>query len=203
MNETTAALPMPQFQLQAPAADSAPISMLITRRTRCVRKRHRYPDPAEPARLCCRRGLMGWPVLRPFRPSMPSRRCGQRNLPVTRGLITDTLLKEVYAAAGRGEPPNGVIMVRQGFPGRSSRRPITIADPDLALGTHFFSLRSVDEAAGTADWLGVTLENTLPRDGEAARHRQSGKLHHQRPSNRPERSAASRCQKKPVTGSMH
>jgi hypothetical protein len=42
--------------------------------------------------------------------------------------------------------------------------PITIADPGLALGTHFFSLHAVDEAAGTADWLGVTLENNLPRE---------------------------------------
>jgi peptidoglycan hydrolase-like protein with peptidoglycan-binding domain len=161
MNETTAALPMPQFQLQAPAADSAPISMLITRRT----LRENVIDiqtllnqlgfaAGEPDGLAGPATVQAINAFKALRPTEFAR---------DKGLVTDTLLKEVYAAAGKGEPPNGVIMVRQDFK-PLFEAPITIADPGLALGTHFFSLHSVDEAAGTADWLGVTLENNLSRE---------------------------------------
>ena len=78
-----------------------------------------------------------------------------------RSLISDTLLKAVYAAAGKGEPPNGVIMVRRAFK-PILEAPVTIADPGLALGTHFFTLHKVDQENGTADWLGLTLDNNLP-----------------------------------------
>ncbi len=161
MNETTAALPMPQFQLQAPAADSAPISMLITRRT----LRENVIDiqtllnqlgftAGEPDGLAGPATVQAINAFKALRPTEFAR---------DRGLVTDTLLKEVYAAAGKGEPPNGVIMVRQDFK-PLFEAPITIADPGLTLGTHFFSLHSVNEAAGTADWLGVTLENNLSRE---------------------------------------
>jgi peptidoglycan hydrolase-like protein with peptidoglycan-binding domain len=161
MNETTAALPMPQFQLQAPAADTAPISMLITRRT----LRENVIDiqtllnqlgfaAGEPDGLAGPATVQAINAFKALRPTEFAR---------DKGLITDTLLREVYAAAGRGEPPNGVIMVRKDFR-PLFEAPITIADPGLALGTHFFSLHAVDEAAGTADWLGVTLENNLSRE---------------------------------------
>ena len=161
MNETTAALPMPQFQLQAPASDTAPISMLMTRRTlrenvidiQTLLNQLGFaagaPDGlAGPATV---QAINAFKALRP------------KEFARDKGLITDTLLREVYAAAGKGEPPNGVIMVRKDFK-PLFEAPIGIADPGLALGTHFFSLHSVDEAAGTADWLGVTLENNLSRE---------------------------------------
>jgi hypothetical protein len=74
--------------------------------------------------------------------------------------MSDALLRAVYAAAGKGEPPNGVIMVRQGFK-PVFKAPVTIANPSLALGTHFLTAHNVDLENGTADWLGVTLANTL------------------------------------------
>ncbi|KQV31755.1 hypothetical protein ASC97_18910 [Rhizobium sp. Root1203] len=77
-----------------------------------------------------------------------------------KSLMSDALLRAVYAAAGKGEPPNGVIMIRQGFK-PVFEAPITITDPRLALGTHFLTAQSVDLENGTADWLGVTLANTL------------------------------------------
>jgi peptidoglycan hydrolase-like protein with peptidoglycan-binding domain len=77
-----------------------------------------------------------------------------------KSLMSDALLRAVYAAAGKGEPPNGVIMIRQRFQS-VFEAPITIADPRLALGTHFLTAHSVDLENGTADWLGVTLANTL------------------------------------------
>jgi len=161
MNETTAALPMPQFQLQAPATETSPISILMTRRT----LRENVVDiqtllnqlgfaAGEPDGLAGPATVQAINAFKALRPTEFAR---------DKGLITDALLREVYAAAGKGEPPNGVIMVRKDFK-PLFEAPISIADPALALGTHFFSLHSVDEAAGTADWLGVTLENNLSRE---------------------------------------
>ncbi|TCU17341.1 L,D-transpeptidase family protein [Rhizobium sullae] len=79
-----------------------------------------------------------------------------------KALVSDTLLREIYAAAGKGEPPNGVIMVRQDFK-PVFEAPITIGNPRQALGTHFFTLHAVDVENGRADWLGVTLKNNLSR----------------------------------------
>ncbi|WP_283194787.1 L,D-transpeptidase family protein [Rhizobium sp. AN80A] len=77
-----------------------------------------------------------------------------------RSLVSDDLVRAVYTAAGKGEPPNGVIMVRQGFR-PVFEAPVTIAEPELALGTHFFSASEVNLKDGTTEWLGVTLPNTL------------------------------------------
>lgn len=76
--------------------------------------------------------------------------------------MSDTLLKAVYAAAGKGTPPNGVIMIRQGFQ-TVLEEPISIANPGLALGTHFFFVHDVDFETGSAAWMGATLPNTLSR----------------------------------------
>ena len=78
-----------------------------------------------------------------------------------RTLTSDTLLREVYAAVGKGEPPNGVLMIRQDFK-PLFEAPVIIDNPQLALGTHFFTLHKVDQENGTADWLGLTLDNNLP-----------------------------------------
>ncbi|CAN7251626.1 L,D-transpeptidase family protein [Rhizobium sp. LjRoot258] len=75
---------------------------------------------------------------------------------------SDALIRSVYAAAGKGTPPNGVIMIRQGFQ-PVLEAPISIENPGLALGTHFFMARSVDFETGSADWMGATLPNTLSR----------------------------------------
>ncbi|MBX4956424.1 L,D-transpeptidase family protein [Rhizobium lentis] len=159
MNDTVA-MPMP---VAAPDAKppSEPISMLITRRT----LRETVIDiqtllnqlgfsAGDPD------GLLGpatVQAINAFKTLRPTEFAGDRNL------ISDRLLKAVYAAAGKGEPPNGVIMVRKAFK-PVFEAPVTIADPELALGTHFFTLHAVDEKAGTADWLGVTLANNLSRE---------------------------------------
>lgn len=76
--------------------------------------------------------------------------------------MSDTLIKAVYAAADKGTPPNGVIMIRQGFQ-PVLEAPISIANPGLALGTHFFFVHNVDFETGSADWMGATLPDTLSR----------------------------------------
>jgi len=76
--------------------------------------------------------------------------------------MSDVLVRAVYAAAGKGTPPNGVIMVRQGFQ-PVLEAPISIENPGLALGTHFLFVHNVDFETGSADWMGATLPNTLSR----------------------------------------
>jgi hypothetical protein len=53
-------------------------------------------------------------------------------------------------------------MVRRGFR-PVFEAPIIIANPGLALGTHFFMVESVDFENGLAEWMGVTLSNNLSR----------------------------------------
>ncbi|WP_106795239.1 L,D-transpeptidase family protein [Rhizobium sp. H4] len=163
MNDT-AAMPMPVAALMPkPEIEppSEPISMLITRRT----LRETVIDiqtllnqlgfsAGDPD------GLLGPSTVQAvtaFKTLRPAEFAGDRSP------ISDRLLKAVYAAAGKGEPPNGVIMVRKAFK-PVFEAPVTITDPGLALGTHFFTLHAVDEKAGTADWLGITLENNLSRE---------------------------------------
>ncbi|ANK91158.1 MULTISPECIES: L,D-transpeptidase family protein [Rhizobium] len=163
MNDT-AAMPMPMVQpLATHEAEppSEPISMLITRRT----LRETVIDiqtllnqlgfsAGDPD------GVLGpstVQAINAFKTLRPTEFAGDRSL------VSDALLKSVYAATGKGEPPNGVIMVRQAFK-PIFEAPVTIADPGLALGTHFFTLHAVDGQAGTADWLGITLENNLSRE---------------------------------------
>ncbi|WP_064692603.1 L,D-transpeptidase family protein [Rhizobium aegyptiacum] len=159
MNDT-AAMPLPAAA-PAAAVPSEPIAMLITRRT----LRETVIDiqvllnqlgfsAGDPD------GLLGpttVQAIRAFKALRPTEFADDRSL------ISDTLLKSVYAAAGRGEPPNGVIMVRQSFK-PIFEAPVTIADPSLALGTHLLTLHAIDATAGTADWLGVTLTNILSRE---------------------------------------
>src|SRR5690606_10918149 len=77
------------------------------------------------------------------------------------GMVTADLLAAVYTKAGKGTPPNGQILVRQKFK-PVVEEPITIRNPEIALGTHFLLAREVDADKGTADWYGVSVENQLP-----------------------------------------
>ncbi|MGV1985235.1 L,D-transpeptidase family protein [Agrobacterium sp. 22-221-1] len=84
-----------------------------------------------------------------------------KGLKTTGPLLTDAFVTALYASAGEDHPPTGQIMVRQDFKPLFEAA-IDIKDPEVALGTHFFEAVSVDRAAGTAEWNGVTLENHLP-----------------------------------------
>ena len=55
------------------------------------------------------------------------------------GAFTDELVSEVYRAAGKTEPPEGHLFVRQGFK-RVFDLPISFRDPTVSLGTHVFTV---------------------------------------------------------------
>jgi peptidoglycan hydrolase-like protein with peptidoglycan-binding domain len=84
-----------------------------------------------------------------------------KNLPARSGVLSDAFLKAIYASADRPAPPKGQLMVRQGFAPLISE-PVDIARPQIALGTHFYSLTAIDRGRGKASWQGLTLANAIP-----------------------------------------
>ncbi|MCY1668340.1 L,D-transpeptidase family protein [Rhizobium sp. SL86] len=82
-------------------------------------------------------------------------------------VLTAEVLSALYASSGRAEPPTGQLLVRQGFQEVLSE-PIVLADPNVALGTHFLSVTAINRDKGTAEWQGLSLANHLP---EATRKR--------------------------------
>ncbi len=155
-----AALPMPQAA-QAAAVDQAPLGILITRRG--LRENVRdlqgllngmgfatgTPD-----------GMLGPATVEAIEDFKKA-----HNITTSGGLVSPALMKAVYAVAGKGEPPNGEIMVRQNFK-PLFEAPAVIAEPQEALGTHFFTAHTIDKVNGKADWFGVTLEDDLSKDAK-------------------------------------
>jgi peptidoglycan hydrolase-like protein with peptidoglycan-binding domain len=68
--------------------------------------------------------------------------------------VTGELVKAIYAAAGREEPPAGRIFVRQNFKPVLDAA-VAIRDPDKALGTHFFI---VSQDSAVSHWLALSVE---------------------------------------------
>jgi uncharacterized protein YjbI with pentapeptide repeats/lipoprotein-anchoring transpeptidase ErfK/SrfK/peptidoglycan hydrolase-like protein with peptidoglycan-binding domain len=83
-------------------------------------------------------------------------------LPET-GAFTEELVKDVYRAAGKTEPPEGHLFVRQGFK-RVFDLPVAFHDPNVSLGTHVFTVTQRDGAETGPEWMAVSLEG-----GDAAR----------------------------------
>lgn len=84
-----------------------------------------------------------------------------KNLSEKGGMITPEFLAALYDASGKPRPPAGQIMVRQDFQ-PLFEAPVGIKNPDVALGTHFFTVDKIERNAETAEWHGVTLPNGLP-----------------------------------------
>jgi peptidoglycan hydrolase-like protein with peptidoglycan-binding domain len=156
MNDTAALPPPPP--LAAPR-NQAPLSILITRRG--LRENVRDLQQILTALGFDTAGADGYlgaatvQAIKGFRTS--------HNIAATGGMVGPELMKAVYAAAGKGEPPNGAIMVRQGF------KPVleaaaVIAEPQEALGTHFFTAHDVDRTSGQAQWYGLTLDGDLSKE---------------------------------------
>lgn len=82
-------------------------------------------------------------------------------------LLTPEFLASLYETAGKSQPPAGQIMVRRSFE-PLFEAPIGIKNPEIALGTHFFTVDNVERNAETAEWIALTLPNQL---GEATEQR--------------------------------
>ena len=130
----------------------APLRMLVTRRTahdRVMAVQYMLADLGYLARqnFIGNLGPATGNAIRAFQKA--------NGLPVT-GAFTDELVSEVYRAAGKTEPPEGHLFVRQGFK-RVFDLPISFRDPAVSLGTHVFSVvKRGDEAK--PEWMAVSLE---------------------------------------------
>lgn len=79
--------------------------------------------------------------------------------------VTPDLLALLYKKTGRGTPGNGQILVRRDFK-PALEAPVTIAEPQRALGTHFLQFHLTDPQGGEAirgAWFATTLDNALPK----------------------------------------
>lgn len=81
-------------------------------------------------------------------------------LPVD-GRMSDATVAAIYAKAGKGTPPNGQLLVRRDFT-PLFEKPVVIAQPDIALGTHFLQFQNIDDVTGKGQWFGMSLDNDLP-----------------------------------------
>ncbi|MFB9951056.1 L,D-transpeptidase family protein [Rhizobium puerariae] len=81
-------------------------------------------------------------------------------LPDDGPLLGKEFLAALYHSAGQKEAPLGQIMVRQNFE-PLFEAPVGIKDPEIALGTHFFTADHIERNAETAEWHTVTLPNAL------------------------------------------
>ncbi len=83
-----------------------------------------------------------------------------KNLSPKGALVTPEFLASLYETAGKPRPPMGQIMVRQNFQ-PVFEAPVGIKDPEIALGTHFFSVDKVERKEETAEWHSITVPNGL------------------------------------------
>ena len=158
MNDS-AALPLPAPPPQAASAEQAPLRILITRRDLRANLRDLQGllnglgfAAGEPD------GLLGPATAKAIADFKAA-----HGIAASDGLVGPALMKAAYAAAGKGEPPNAEVLVRQNFK-PLFEAPAIIAEPEEALGTHFFTAHAVDRETGQAEWYGLTLENDLSKE---------------------------------------
>jgi peptidoglycan hydrolase-like protein with peptidoglycan-binding domain len=154
-----ASLPMPPAMPEIAADQQAPLRILITRRGLQDNVRDLQEilgsmgfDTGTPD------GMLGPATVQAIRDFKKA-----HNITTSGGLVSPDLMKAVYTIAGKGEPPNGEILVRQSFK-QLFQAPAVIAEPQEALGTHFFTAHDVDKRTGKAEWYGLTMEDDLSDD---------------------------------------
>lgn len=155
--------PQPETRLAAPRDRQAPLRMLITR----TGEREKMLD------IQTQLNALG------FDSGTPDGAIGRMTLSAidafrsAHGLepsgkpLDEAFIKALYTAAGKEPPANGHLMVRQNFR-PLFEVPVTIREPEVALGTHFFEAIQVDRDNSAATWNTITLDNDLP---DAARKR--------------------------------
>ncbi len=152
MNEV---LPKVGATATAVIADTAPVRILITRRT----DRERLIDVQ--SMLSALGYYIGTVDGQAGRATIDAinRFKDERSLPKNT-LLNQPFLDALYQAAGKGHPPQGQILVRQRFK-PVLEAPFEIVNPEIALGTHFLQARNVHRTAGSAEWSAITLEDRL------------------------------------------
>jgi uncharacterized protein YjbI with pentapeptide repeats/lipoprotein-anchoring transpeptidase ErfK/SrfK len=73
------------------------------------------------------------------------------------GAFSDDLAKKIHEVAGKAEPPEGHLFVRQDFR-RVFDVPIAFRNPEQTLGTHIFTAMGFAPGSAKAEWMALSLE---------------------------------------------
>jgi hypothetical protein len=73
------------------------------------------------------------------------------------GAFTDDVVKRIYDAADKKEPPTGHLFVRQEFDAVFDT-PVRFRNPDAKLGTHLFTVMNFEPDDTKAQWMAVSLK---------------------------------------------
>jgi peptidoglycan hydrolase-like protein with peptidoglycan-binding domain len=73
------------------------------------------------------------------------------------GTFNDEFVAKVYQVAGKGQPPEGHLWVRQDM-GRMFDTPVTFKDPESPLGTHVFTAMKFAPGDTQTRWMAVSLQ---------------------------------------------
>lgn len=143
--------------LAAEPRSTAPLRILVTRRTqrdRIVGVQRIFADMGylEPQDFDGTLGKATVTAIKTFQ---------KANGMAETGAFNDELVKKVYAAAGKGEPPAGHLYVRQEF-GRVFDAPVSFKDPETPLGTHLFTAMKFAPGDTSVRWMGVSLQGDDP-----------------------------------------
>lgn len=83
-----------------------------------------------------------------------------------KGQVTPDFVEALFRKANLPAPANGQLMVRRDF-APLFEAPVTIREPDIALGTHFYQFQDLDTATGQGSWFSLSLDNVIPRGMKA------------------------------------
>src|SRR5262245_61097245 len=138
---------------KAKERSSAPLRILVTRRTQrdriiSVQYTLAAMGHLKPQKFTGRLGKETIAAIKAFQIANGLRETGQFN---------DELAKEIYRVAGKAEPPEGHLFVRQNFRPLFDV-PITFRDPEQTLGTHVFIALKFAPGETTTRWMGMSLE---------------------------------------------
>jgi lipoprotein-anchoring transpeptidase ErfK/SrfK/peptidoglycan hydrolase-like protein with peptidoglycan-binding domain len=133
---------------------STPLRILVTRRTqrdRIISVQHTLAalGHLKPQKFTGRLGKETIAAIKAFQRASGLRETGEFN---------DELAKEIYRAAGKAEPPEGHLFVRQNFRPLFDV-PVAVRDPEQTLGTHVFIALNFAPGDTTTRWLSMSLES--------------------------------------------
>jgi peptidoglycan hydrolase-like protein with peptidoglycan-binding domain len=138
---------------KAKERSSAPLRILVTRRTKrdqIISVQHTLAAMGHlrPQKFTGRLGKETSTAIKAFQKANGLRQTGEFN---------GELAKEIYRVAGKAEPPEGHLFVRQNFRPLFDV-PIAFRDPEQTLGTHVFIALNFAPGDTTTRWMGMSLE---------------------------------------------
>jgi len=168
--ETERVLASAGVKIDAPEVrDSDPVRILITRRT----GRERLADVQ---RLLNQLqfgagevdGMMGPDTAKSIRRFQET--YGDAHDLKADGLVSDDLIHVLYRVAGKPEPKNGHIYVRQNFK-QLFDAPVAILEPELPLGDHLITAQHFEPGERDVRWLSLSMNKKVKPRQEAAAER--------------------------------